>query len=158
MKKELKKKKNSKGFTLVEMIVVIAIIGVLAAMMVPSLLGYIDKANTSNNVAAVTNVVRTAQTALAELNDTTTTEITGVPNASADKGVDVVAINTDGTAKAALEKAIEDLYKNEKFKGTFKITVSNGVVQKAVYDCKGTKDAPDINVTSESTKQYGYYQ
>lgn len=36
--------RNKKGFTLTEIIVVIVIIGILAAVLVPSLTGYIDKA------------------------------------------------------------------------------------------------------------------
>lgn len=37
------KKSNKKGFTLVELVVVIAIIGVLAAILVPSMMGYVKK-------------------------------------------------------------------------------------------------------------------
>ena len=41
------KKINKKGFTLVELIVVIAIIRILSAVLVPSVTSYIDKAKKS---------------------------------------------------------------------------------------------------------------
>ena len=38
------RKSNKKGFTLVELVVVIAIIGILAAILVPTMMNYVKKA------------------------------------------------------------------------------------------------------------------
>ena len=39
------KKSNQKGFTLVELVVVIAIIGILAAILVPTMMNYVKKSS-----------------------------------------------------------------------------------------------------------------
>jgi type IV pilus assembly protein PilA len=53
LNKEVKimKNKNKKGFTLIELIAVIAILGILAAILVPNITGYIEKANVSKAVS-----------------------------------------------------------------------------------------------------------
>lgn len=62
MKKVLK---NKKAFTLTEMIVVIAIIGILAGVLIPTITGYIKRANQSaayQEAEAVLNIYETWQT------------------------------------------------------------------------------------------------
>lgn len=60
---ENKLKKNSKkGFTLVELIVVLVILAILAALLIPSLTGYIKKAKEKQIIAETRQVVMAAQT------------------------------------------------------------------------------------------------
>lgn len=61
-----KMKNNKKGFTLVELIVVLVILAILAALLIPALTGYIDKAKRKSIVAETRQVVMAAQTLVDE--------------------------------------------------------------------------------------------
>lgn len=52
----LKKKNNKKGFTLIELIVVVAILGILAAIAVPRLMSSRDKANWSAHAGNIRTI------------------------------------------------------------------------------------------------------
>lgn len=62
-----KMKKSKKGFTLVELIVVIAIIGVLAMLITPSIMGYVNKSKISRNEANAKTIAMAAQAVNADL-------------------------------------------------------------------------------------------
>jgi len=97
-------KHNKKGFTLVELVVVMAIIGVIASILVPSLMGYVKKsrlqaANTNAKLAynAVSAYVTDAQadgidlaTALNDFSQAATSaglNCTTAPSSEADKKI-----------------------------------------------------------------------
>lgn len=61
-------KKNSKrGFTLVELIVVLVILAILAALLIPALTGYIDKARKSQVVAETRMLTQAVQTEMSTI-------------------------------------------------------------------------------------------
>lgn len=89
MIKKLQKLKAKKGFTLVELIVVIAIIGVLAAILVPTMLGYVENSRITSMDQVAKTIKDAAQVAATEMDtqgiglNTTVLEVKGSYDADA---------------------------------------------------------------------------
>lgn len=111
--------KEKKGFTLVELIVVLVILAILAALLIPALTGYIDKANKEKVTAEARMVVMAAQTEASEVYAT-------VAQPDADK------------MKTALTAKVGDIAKLAEVKGTWTVSVdASGKITKVVYGNSG---------------------
>ncbi|MCM1282456.1 MAG: type II secretion system GspH family protein [Muribaculaceae bacterium] len=68
MKKEVTetKKRNNKGFSLVELIVVIAIMAVLMVVLAPAMLRYVEKSRVQKDESAAAEVAHAVELALAQ--------------------------------------------------------------------------------------------
>lgn len=68
--------KNRKGFTLIELIVVLAVLAIIMAIAVPRFLGVKDSAASDSDIATITSVARIAELEFVRLNKTETADKT----------------------------------------------------------------------------------
>lgn len=152
------KKNDKKGFTLVELIVVLVILAILAALLIPALTGYIDKAKEKQITAETRQIVMAAQTLLDE------------EYAKADAATTITFTNNGGNNQIAIKKPatgtkanVEELSEisNLENNSNVKITVSTtdkGKIGEVIYAARGKVckydgtqyvviDGADVNVS-----------
>ncbi len=133
----MKKIKNNKGFSLVELIVVIAIMAVLVGVIAPTLIQNIEKSRESKDIQALDSIAAAAQLAVA----TEKGSSVALDTANAyDTGVDFITVlNTDdGFANLIRENLVGN---------TAKIDVNNGGVNPITFASKTCKNASKIIIS-----------
>lgn len=109
--KKDRRKENNKGFSLVELIVVIAIMAVLVAVLAPQFTKYIDQSRKSNDAATVSGIVTAAQVGIADTTNYTIPEATYTITLSKTSGA-VVKKGTDTLTAGGATKNLADAIKD----------------------------------------------
>ena len=96
---------NKKGFTIVELVIVVAVIAILAAVLIPTFSGIIKKANESND----TQLVKNLNTAIAaDVNGDKT--MAGALAAAAEFGYDIGKINAKASGNEILWDSVNNVF------------------------------------------------
>ena len=109
--------KNNKGFSLVELIIVIAIMAILVGVMAPQLIKYIEKSRISSDKTSAASVKTAFDTAIA--NDDAYSEALSASKVTCTTSTDVAADVSSPTLEAEMAKTLSDLKapKSKKFSG-----------------------------------------
>ena len=105
----MKKEMNNKGFSLVELIVVIAIMAVLVGILAPQFLKYVEKSRLQKDNTAISEIANAAKTACAEEDVLDAMKSTAVSLSLTTLTGSGQGYKISGVTPAALEKIIQKL-------------------------------------------------
>ncbi|MEG0075475.1 MAG: type II secretion system protein [Eubacterium sp.] len=135
-----KLKKNQKGFTLVELIVVLVILAILAAFTIPAMLGFVNDAKGKAYIAEAREVYMAYQSAASEFAG----DLDAVADGKYTQAAPGAGTKSAAVQKSALNKLVGDLVKIDDkgavtINGTQKwqVTILSGKVTEVLYEKGG---------------------
>lgn len=132
--------KNNKGFSLVELIIVIAIMAVLVGVLAPTYLQYVEKSKKSNDVSTVDSVINAVEIAAIdpEVNVESWTDVTITLSDSA--VISVLQNGGSGKMAAAITEIVgsDVKFKSSKWGGDVVIKVTNQTNGKVKFEYDST--------------------
>ena len=136
MLEAIRERREQKGFTLVELIVVLVILAILAAMLVPTMTGYIDRANQDKLVAETRMIVMAAQTIASE------------QYGAGDAGETINTMHSSSDGADSIYQEIKELAEN---KEDFQVTIKDNQVDNVTYPETGDVRCVYEGATGEYT-------
>lgn len=125
----MKKKKNNKGFSLVELIVVIAIMAVLVGVLAPQFIKYVEKSRASTDLDNCQAIISAVQVGVAD-EDVTVADDTYTITVTRGSAVTITASGSGSLNDALTNAGITNFVgKSTTYNGqAFTLTVANGTV------------------------------
>ena len=145
-------KKKKKGFTLIELMAVIAIIAILAAVLVPTVTGYIERSKKTAIITQVRNVVSAVETYNATAGSKDQINLTEKNASNVDVAVTLEKIRAKVGADLLEVKSINKLPKTTPYRVLVAINADTNSIKDISIDKDGVLSgytSPDGTVTWE---------